>query len=289
MRIAVFCLCAIALCSQVFGNELRCNEDSDIRVAIGISDYACFQRLVDTPSDANARIDDFFPYAGLVIRRDRFGAHYPPKYLAHLLKHGLDPSLKWENRHSSQNLLAYAIWRQNDEAMVQLLNAGADVELDSGAFSMLQSPLQTAIANQNLNAVRELIAKGADVNRIPNENGPSPLIHAVSSGHFFITAQLIDAGAEIEYSYRKPYEIWPLISAARKGHVGAMGLLIDAGANVNRQSIDTGLTALHGAVSARSQGAIKLLLEAGAIPTLRSNYGRTPLEMAARNKLDHLF
>ena len=242
--------------------------------------------MVTTAEDANAT-DGYFPHAAKTIMRSVWRA--PPKYLDHFLEQGLNPNLTWSNNHDIQSLLGLAISSENTQAIEQLLEAGADVELDRGRHGRERSPLQSAVSIRYSEAVRLLIEHGADVNRVTNQPGGVPLLTAAGFGDLSITKQLIDAGADIEYAQRRPYEVWPLVSAARRGHDEVVAVLIKAGANVNRQSIDTGSTALHAAVHAKSEATIELLLKAGAIPTIEGNYGSSPYEIAKRKGLEHLF
>lgn len=100
----------------------------------------------------------------------------------------------------------------------------------------------------NVQAVAACVASGRDVNA-RNEQGQTPLHHAVANRDSAIVAWLLDAGA----------------------NTGA--------ANLRNE------TPLHHAVQARDRAIVTLLLEAGAGPNARSHEG-TPLHLAANNWTD---
>jgi hypothetical protein len=75
----------------------------------------------------------------------------------------------------------------------------------------------------------------------------------------------------------------PLMFAAEKGRLETVRLLIAAGANVNRKS-ESGLTALHLAAGGnKDEKVARLLLGAGADPSLSTRDGLSPGDFAARN------
>lgn len=62
-----------------------------------------------------------------------------------------------------------------------------------------------------------------------------------------------------------------------------MRLLVEAGAALDAKT-ERGWSALHAAAYNSHRGVIRILLEAGAKHKLRNNTGKTPGELAAKNK-----
>lgn len=103
-----------------------------------------------------------------------------------------------------------------------------------------ESPLMLAAFKGHLDLVRKLVARDADVNK----TGWTPLHYAATGGHVAIIQLLLD-----EYAYidaESPNKTTPLMMAAKYG----------------------------------SPEAVKLLLEAGADPTLRNELGLSAVDFA---------
>lgn len=107
-----------------------------------------------------------------------------------------------------------------------------------------ESPLMLASLKGQTEIVKKLIARGADVNK----PGWTPLHYAATFGHTEIMALLLDNHAYIDAS--SPNESTPLMMAA-----------------------------LYGSAS-----AVKLLLEAGADPSIKNRLGLTAIDFAHRDK-----
>jgi len=73
-----------------------------------------------------------------------------------------------------------------------------------------------------------------------------------------------------------------LADLAMQGDVARMAALIQQGAAVKRAEPD-GMQPLHWAAEYDRTEAVRVLLEAGAVPTAQTRYGITPLSLAARN------
>jgi len=82
----------------------------------------------------------------------------------------------------------------------------------------------------------------------------------------------------------------PLIYAARAGHTDIVKYLIDKGASVNQRTSGMGSTALHRSAFAGNKEVVRILLLAGADPTIRDCDHMTALdkaEMMASESDDH--
>jgi len=68
--------------------------------------------------------------------------------------------------------------------------------------------------------------------------------------------------------------------------------LVEMGANLNIKTSSFGWTALHGAVIWNNIKAVELLVEAGADPSIKTNKGKTALDLAIQenytNIIDYL-
>jgi uncharacterized protein len=107
-----------------------------------------------------------------------------------------------------------------------------------------ESPLMLASLKGQTEVVKKLIARGADVNK----PGWAPLHYAATNGHTEIMTLLLDNHAYIDAS--SPNDSTPLMMAA-----------------------------LYGTAS-----AVKLLLEAGADPSIKNSLGMTAIDFAHRDK-----
>lgn len=208
-------------------------------------------------------------------------------------------------------LLFSAVSQENDRALRDLLNKGADVNArdEHGC-----TPLSIAAMKGNLSTVRLLLERGADAN-VPCDHGPNPLnmassrgyepivrlllekgadvnrtdpqgwyalSYAIEAGHSGVINALIEHGAEINVMYSQGET--PLIHAARKGRTEAVKSLLDRGADV--QAIDQGgMSALMQAIDKRYPEIAKMLIERGSAVNYKAGNGYTPIELARSRHL----
>ncbi|PNP56944.1 hypothetical protein FNYG_15295 [Fusarium nygamai] len=131
-------------------------------------------------------------------------------------------------------LLEYAIYHEMEEAVVWLIESGADINENDPFEEMGRPPVQLAIELGHLTIAESLLRSGLNVNAAPS----------FSAG---VTA---------------------LQSAAIMGHIGLAKQLLDAGARVNaRGSRQDGRTALEGAAELGRLDMVELLLHHGALTT----------------------
>lgn len=107
-----------------------------------------------------------------------------------------------------------------------------------------ESPLMMAALRGDTDLVRKLIARGGDVNK----PGWTPLHYAATRGHLDVMQILLDESAYIDAE--SPNKTTPLMMAAYYG----------------------------------TPEAVKLLLEAGADPTLRNELGLSAIDFAQRGR-----
>lgn len=151
-----------------------------------------------------------------------------------------------ENRNIKVYLLEY------------LLNIGANPNQKDKKG---RTALHVATLSRNPDVVELLIRYGADVNAVSN-TGSTPLYYFCHQGEWDEAEEPID-------------EIFLPIAK----------LLHDANSNMNIQAVDKS-TVLHFAAARLSETACSTLIELGASLDARDYLLRTPLHMAARNKLN---
>ncbi len=129
--------------------------------------------------------------------------------------------------------------------------------------------------------VKRYLDRGFDANlRGPGET--TPLHWAVSWGRDDVAMLLMEHGADPSLTDDEGET--PLYLGARKGYTETTvveALLAHPKTDVNAAN-DTGWTALHGASLRGREDMVKLLLLAGAEPTLRTKGGETAADLARR-------
>lgn len=126
---------------------------------------------------------------------------------------------------------------------------------------------------------KELIDVGAGVDA-DDSYGGTPLIGAIGNGFSDLALLLIEKGANVDACIRtyidNPSKQSVMHHAA--GSPEILAALISKGAKLNVQD-DMGSTPLHDAVMGDNIVSVKLLLDAGANPTIRDKNGRTPRDL----------
>jgi len=175
---------------------------------------------------------------------------------------------------------------------------------DGGGFT----PLVFAVRANDLESVRILLAAGADVNQVTHY-GWSPLLVATQNRYYQLGSFLLDQGANPNLTNKGAWS--PLYLAIdnrnieggdyplRKADMDSLEyikLLIDKGADVNWRVQEStwfrtvftsqwvhedGATALWRASQSSDLAVMKLLLDHGADPSIATNVGVTPLQVAA--------
>ena len=170
----------------------------------------------------------------------------------------------------------------DEETAALLLAKGADPNIEN---FMDGTPLHAAAVMDHAAIIALLIKSGADVNAHSKIYGGNTPLHLAAFGGFVdVATLLLDAGACLECRNNAGSDT-PLTAVARKGNDAIVALLLARGAEVDAGNpLDANnTTALHFAVMSGHASTVRLLLEAGADPNIRSihfdAYG-TPLEIA---------
>eukprot|EP00940_MAST-03C_sp_MAST-3C-sp2_P001768 g1768.t1 len=170
-----------------------------------------------------------------------------------------------------------------DSAMVDaVLKSGADVNiaLDSrGGHREGETPLHFAVVENANYALRRLLeAEGVDVNA-ENAGGLTPLHIAAGVGHVAPMRVLLDSGADVLRKASNKYESLPIHLAAASSLAQAADLLLLHGSPFDVPNA-LGVYPIHAAALAGSPETVRVLLEAGADPSVLNRDGKTAFEVA---------
>jgi ankyrin repeat protein len=150
-----------------------------------------------------------------------------------------------------------------------------------GSAAENPDPLLEAVRSGNLAAATQLVAGGFDVTRSGGD-GMTALHWAAEMDDAAMTQLLLQAGASVEATTRIGHYT-PLHVASKRGATEVVRLLLGAGADSRAVSSNTQVTPLHlAAASAADPALVRLLIEGGAVIDAReSSSGQTPLMFAA--------
>jgi ankyrin repeat protein len=173
-----------------------------------------------------------------------------------------------------------AAFNNHVEVVTLLCERGADVSLQTldGLTALF-----VAVQNGHSETVEVLISWGADVEKAESSGEWTPLAVAASSGRRRCLEVLLDHGAKIDSV--DPFEgESPVAIAAAEGFPDCVETLIKRGADVNICRFD-GAAALHLAAEKGCEQSARLLLQAGADYTMRTEDDKTTaLDIAITKK-----
>lgn len=189
--------------------------------------------------------------------------------LNYLIESGIYPNV--QNEYGDVPL--YLCVKHNHYDLVKkLIQLGSYVNFGRGNFGSLPSPLHRAVKNRNAEMIALLINAGAEINAL-NSYGETPLHLAATCRETKIAQLLLSHGARIDIKDRDGQT--PLHSAANYGCIDMVQFFLKNKFEIEAQD-HKGNTALHYAVL-KSPEITKLLLSAGADPSVKNNVGETPL------------
>ena len=137
--------------------------------------------------------------------------------------------------------------------------------------------LMIAAWNGDLEMMELFVSRGANPRRA-NRNGEQAVQLAAWNGHAKAVRWLLERGAVLNRGDKN----WDALHyAVFNGHTALAAELLERGANVNARS-PNGATPLMLAAREGREDAAKLLLEAGADTTLKSDWGDSALSFAMR-------
>jgi len=172
-----------------------------------------------------------------------------------------------------------------DTATLQRIIDAQEVDLNV-VDSYGHTALMIAAWKDRSDAVKLLLNTGVSLN-CRNHDGQTAMDKAAYWGFTDILQLLVSAGSTIDI--RNNNGETPLHRAAMWGHVDAVKLLLNAKANGNEFKNQRRYTPLHFAAKHGKPDVIRVLLEAKCDPLRRDSCGRTPLELAKRNKKQEVY
>jgi ankyrin repeat protein len=226
-----------------------------------------------------------------------------PETVKALLAHGavIDAREEWRG----QTALMWAATENNAAAIQLLVEAGADVKAKSKAGSF--TALLFAVRGGHVNAARALLDAGADVNERMTD-GMSALVLALYNAHFELASFLLDRGADpnaagqgwtalhqVAWS-RRPNRGFNMPGAVPTGRVDSLDVarkLVAKGADINARMTKEprdgnrnmlnriGATPFVMAAKSADVPLMRVLLELGADPKIKTNDGTSALMAAA--------
>jgi len=295
------------------------NDDSELTQALlaagaraGVANRHGIAPLHLAATNGNATIVQRLIAAGADVNAATPGGETPlmmaartgdPETVKALLARGavVDAREEWRG----QTALMWAATENNAAAIQLLVEAGADVKTKSKAGSF--TALLFAVRGGHVNAARALLDAGADVNeRMPD--GMSALVLALYNAHFELASFLLDRGADpnaagqgwtalhqVAWS-RRPNRGFNMPGAVPTGRIDSLDVarkLVTKGADINARMTKEprdgnrnmlnriGATPFVMAAKSADVPLMRLLLELGADPKIKTNDGTSALMAAA--------
>ena len=144
----------------------------------------------------------------------------------------------------------------------------------------LMNAIDTYDGEKALSKVEDLIAAGVDVN-LPNKEGVTALILAVSKGRLDIVERLLAARADTNLQDERGWTALTYTSfSAYPVRLNIVRELLAAGANIDLQDNDEMTTLMYVARFGRLD-ILRELLAAGADVTIKDKFGMTALRYAS--------
>lgn len=182
-------------------------------------------------------------------------------------------------------LLAAAASNDADRVAVAL-GAGADIETSD---AKQRTPLLLAATNDNTDVARLLVSLGADPDALDDRHDTPWLVTGVTGG-VEMADILLTANPDLTILNR--FGGTSLIPASERGHVDYVQRVVNTDIDVNHIN-NLGWTALMETVllgdgTGPHQEIVKILLDAGADPTIADRDGVTPAQHAKANEFDEI-
>ena len=179
-----------------------------------------------------------------------------------------------------------AVGTGDADGVALALRDGARVEARDGSG---RTALLLAATGDHVEAAQVLVAMGADPDAFDGQHDTPWLVTGVTGSVAMLEA-LLPAGPDLALVNR--YGGVSVIPASERGHVDYVRRVVSTGIDVDHVN-SLGWTALLEAVllgdgGERHQEIVRILLEAGADPSIGDHDGVTPLEHAERLGFDEL-
>ena len=158
----------------------------------------------------------------------------------------------------------------NVDAVVNMLNDGADINKNSNLFSY--TPLYVASRNGHVEVVNVLLERGADIDKA-TDSGETPLMVVSWMGHLEVVRVLLEQGADINKA--RHGGATPLYMASQNGQVDVVRVLLEQGAEIDKARND-GATPLYMASHNGHVEVVRVLVERGADINKATDSGYKP-------------
>ena len=205
-----------------------------------------------------------------------------------LIDRGADVNKRSETKYSA--LMVAAQYGTHSTPAIRLLLAhGADASQSQGKPLFNADPLFLAAYGGNAEVLPDLLKAGASLNgemTLIGTSNSDAISGAVRHGYLDVADTLVKLGAPVD---RTDKRITPLVKAVLGDQVEMAKFLIAKGADVNHVD-GNGMTPLLYAASIDfgSPAMIDMLIKAGARTDMKTNEGKTALELARQYHHTHL-
>jgi ankyrin repeat protein len=207
--------------------------------------------------------------------------------IAEVLRTALDSDRRGEvGRSVADRRLQAAAASGDADAAAIALRQGADLEARD---ENRRTPSLLAVTENRLAVARLLVALGADSDALDDRHDTPWLVTGVTGS---VPMQEILLPADPDLAIRNRFGGLSVIPASERGHVGYVRRVVRTPTNVNHVN-DLGWTALLEAVilgdgSKPYRDIVRILLGAGADPSITDNEGRTALQHATASGQDEV-
>lgn len=262
------------------------NKLTALSIACGSNpNIAVIEFLLDLGCDAAAPYPDGRPP---VLTAALSGSH--PGTFALLVEHGADPNIELAGTDVLSNVAGF---NPTDGMMAAAIGAGTRLRTLQPDGSSI---LARAVQNSSVDPLATLLDLGVD----PNAGDTPPLnACAVLSSRTEMVGLLVEAGADLGHLTTSDDDLFPLLTKGSNALMQAAFNLTDQAAAMLQAFVDTGIdvnatndvgaTALMMVASRTADRGkqtvpmIRVLIDAGADPSIRDREGRTAREIAERN------
>jgi uncharacterized protein len=186
-----------------------------------------------------------------------------------------DPSLAATTNEDGVSLVRWALYQGRRDLAAMVLAAEPTLDIFDAA------------SVGDTDRVDALLAEDATLATVYSGDGFTALHFAAFLGTSDVASALLDAGADPAARAIGTMDVEPLHSAAAAQNLAVSRLLVDRGAPVN-DTQEGGFTPLHEAALNGDTELVSLLLGAGADPSIATDEGRRPADLARQGGHDDL-
>ena len=188
----------------------------------------------------------------------------------------VDAGANVHTRDNRERTPLHYLYSKSNITICALLNRGANI---NAMDAQLQTPLHLATKRKDdPDLVMFMIRRGANIGA-RNIRGKTPLHMAAQRGRVAVTRILMAKGQDPNFQSSKGMSA--ITFAAANGHLCTVNAIMSRGRNVLVNAPDElGQTPLHYTSRKKYVAVTVKLLRAGADPNIRSNNGRSPIDVA---------